>query len=175
MNRPLSFSLRRAVFKGSRLSQARYLDRDTFRQWHIAVIRQRRPSIPMVRRPLLQGPAAASVLTNAGSSTVQPNVACALHSRIMGKVGPQVVSLSQRELRNESGRVLRAVGEGCSFVVTNNGTPVARIVPLEEPAPALRIVRPARRQGGRSSLRIARKAGAHSLTGSLDDLREDRQ
>ena len=93
----------------------------------------------------------------------------------MKKVESQVVSLSQRELRNESGRVLRAVGEGRSFVVTNNGTPVARIVPLEEPAPALRIVRPARRQGGWSSLRIARKVGVHNLTEALDDLREDRQ
>lgn len=98
-----------------------------------------------------------------------------LQSRIMKKVESQVVSLSQRELRNESGRVLRAVGEGRSFVVTNNGTPVARIVPLEDPAPALRIVRPVRRQGGWSSLGIARKAGVHSLTEALDDLREDRQ
>lgn len=43
----------------------------------------------------------------------------------MKKAESQVVSLSQRELRNESGRVLRAVGEGRSFVVTDNGTPVA--------------------------------------------------
>ena len=62
-------------------------------------------------------------------------------------VEPQLRSLSQHELRNKSGRVLRAVSEGQSFVVTNRGVPVARIVPLEEPAPALRIVRPARRQG----------------------------
>ena len=93
----------------------------------------------------------------------------------MGKGGPQIVSLSQCELRNESDRVLRAVGEGRSFVVTNNGTPVARTVPLEDPVPALRSVRPVRRQGGGSSLRIARKAGAHNLTEALDDLREDRQ
>ena len=32
-------------------------------------------------------------------------------------VEPQLGSLSQRELRNESGRVLRAVSEGQSFVV----------------------------------------------------------
>ena len=90
-------------------------------------------------------------------------------------VEPQLRSLSQRELRNESGRVLRAVSEGQSFVVTNRGVPVARIVPLEEPAPALRIVRPARRQGGWAALGIARKAGAPSLAETLDELREDRQ
>ena len=90
-------------------------------------------------------------------------------------VEPQLRSLSQRELRNESGRVLRAVSEGQSFVVTNRGVPVARIVPLEEPAPALRIVRPARRQGGWAAVGIARKAGAPSLAEILDELREDRR
>ncbi len=42
--------------------------------------------------------------------------------------------LSQRELRNESGRVLRAVSEGQSFVLTNGGVPVAGVVPLDAPA-----------------------------------------
>ena len=59
---------------------------------------------------------------------------------------PQAGRLSQRELRNESGRGLRAVSEGRSFVLTNSGVPAVRIVPLGEPAPTLRIVRPARRQ-----------------------------
>lgn len=43
-------------------------------------------------------------------------------------------SITHRELRNESGRILRAVAEGESFVVTNNGVGVARIVPLEASA-----------------------------------------
>lgn len=94
---------------------------------------------------------------------------------VVTDVESQLRSLSQRELRNESGRVLRAVSEGQSFVVTNRGVPVARIVPLEEPAPALRIVRPARRQGGWAALGIARKVGAPSLAETLDELREDRQ
>ena len=94
---------------------------------------------------------------------------------VVDGIEPQLRSLSQRELRNESGRVLRAVSEGQSFVVTNRGIPVARIVPLEEPAPALRIVRPARRQGGWAALGIARKVGAPSLAETLDELREDRQ
>ena len=36
---------------------------------------------------------------------------------------PQAGRLSQRELRNESGRGLRAVSEGRSFVLTNSGGP----------------------------------------------------
>lgn len=107
-------------------------------------------------------------------STSMPCSANATLAVVTG-VEPQLKSLSQRELRNESGRVLRAVSEGQSFVVTNRGVPVARIVPLEEPAPALRIVRPARRQGGWAALGIARKVGAPSLAETLDELREDRQ
>lgn len=33
--------------------------------------------------------------------------------------------ITQRELRNDSGEVLRAVGRGEEFVVTRNGEPVA--------------------------------------------------
>ncbi|MEE6283130.1 type II toxin-antitoxin system Phd/YefM family antitoxin [Georgenia sunbinii] len=87
---------------------------------------------------------------------------------------PQVESLSQRELRNESGRVLRAVSEGHSFVLTNSGVPVGRIVPLDAPAPGLTIARPVRREGGWAALAIERKTTAQSLAATLDDLREDR-
>jgi len=38
-------------------------------------------------------------------------------------------SISHRELRNNSAEVLRKVAAGESFVITNNGRPVARIVP----------------------------------------------
>lgn len=92
----------------------------------------------------------------------------------MGTTGPQVESLSQRELRNESGRVLRAVSEGHSFVLTNSGVPVGRIVPLDAPAATLPIARPARREGGWRALAIERKTSEHSLTEILDDLRGDR-
>lgn len=87
---------------------------------------------------------------------------------------PQAESLSQRELRNESGRVLRAVSEGHSFVLTNSGVPVGRIVPLDAPAATLPIARPARREGGWRTLDIERKTSEHSLTATLDDLRGDR-
>lgn len=83
-------------------------------------------------------------------------------------------SLSQRELRNESGRVLRAVGEGHSFVLTNSGVPVGRIVPLDAPTPSLHIIRPARRTGGWAALGITRKQTEKGLAPILDDLRGDR-
>lgn len=87
---------------------------------------------------------------------------------------PQAESLSQRELRNESGRVLRAVSEGHSFVLTNSGVPVGRIVPLDAPVATLPIARPARREGGWRTLAIERKTAECSLTATLDDLRGDR-
>ena len=38
--------------------------------------------------------------------------------------------ISQRELRNDSGAILRAVQAGETYVITSNGTPVAQISPL---------------------------------------------
>ena len=38
--------------------------------------------------------------------------------------------LTQRELRNESGEIMRRLDEGESFVVTRNGVPVAELTPL---------------------------------------------
>lgn len=92
----------------------------------------------------------------------------------MGAGEPRAESLSQRELRNESGRVLRAVSEGHSFVLTNSGVPVGRIVPLDAPPSALKITRPARREGGWAALAIERKALEQSLPEILDDMRGDR-
>jgi len=40
-------------------------------------------------------------------------------------------AISQRELRNDSGKVLRQVALGRSFRVTNRGNPVAVLSPLE--------------------------------------------
>jgi prevent-host-death family protein len=39
--------------------------------------------------------------------------------------------ITQRQLRNESGEVMRAVDAGESFVVTRNGVAVGRLVPVE--------------------------------------------
>ena len=38
--------------------------------------------------------------------------------------------ITQRELRNESGQIMRQLDEGASFIVTRNGTPVGELVPL---------------------------------------------
>lgn len=69
---------------------------------------------------------------------------------------------------------MRAVSEGHSFVLTNNGVPVGKIVPLDAPSPGLAIVRPARRLGGWAALGVERKAVEGSLADILDDLRGDR-
>ena len=39
-------------------------------------------------------------------------------------------TITHRELRNESGRILREVQEGQSFIITNNGEPVAALQPI---------------------------------------------
>ena len=38
--------------------------------------------------------------------------------------------ITQRELRNESGRIMRALDQGESFTVTRNGVPVGELVPV---------------------------------------------
>jgi antitoxin (DNA-binding transcriptional repressor) of toxin-antitoxin stability system len=38
--------------------------------------------------------------------------------------------ITQRELRNESGEIMRQLGHGETFVVTRNGTPVGELSPL---------------------------------------------
>ena len=70
--------------------------------------------------------------------------------------------------------MLRAVKEGHSFVLTNAGVPVGRIIPIDSPTPALAIAREAKRVGGWADLRIQRKAGSRPLHETVDDLREDR-
>lgn len=41
-------------------------------------------------------------------------------------------TISQRELRNDSGGILRAVESGESFIVTRNGVPLAELTPLNK-------------------------------------------
>jgi len=38
--------------------------------------------------------------------------------------------ITQRELRNESGEIMRRLDEGETFVVTRNGVPVGELAPL---------------------------------------------
>ena len=43
---------------------------------------------------------------------------------------PEPREITQRELRNESGAIMRAVERGESFTITRNGTRVGRLLPL---------------------------------------------
>ena len=38
--------------------------------------------------------------------------------------------ISQRQLRNDSGRIMRALSEGETFTITRNGQPVGALTPL---------------------------------------------
>jgi antitoxin (DNA-binding transcriptional repressor) of toxin-antitoxin stability system len=40
--------------------------------------------------------------------------------------------ITQRELRNESGSIMRALDRGETFVVTRNGVPVGELTPLRQ-------------------------------------------
>jgi antitoxin (DNA-binding transcriptional repressor) of toxin-antitoxin stability system len=40
--------------------------------------------------------------------------------------------ITQRELRNESGRIMRTLDRGGSFVVTRNGVPVGELIPMRQ-------------------------------------------
>lgn len=39
-------------------------------------------------------------------------------------------AITQRELRNESGRIMRALDKGKSFIITRNGVPVGELTPV---------------------------------------------
>ncbi len=40
--------------------------------------------------------------------------------------------ITQRELRNQSGEVMRALDRGRTFTVTRNGVPVGELIPFRE-------------------------------------------
>ncbi|MGH8923109.1 MAG: type II toxin-antitoxin system Phd/YefM family antitoxin [Acidimicrobiia bacterium] len=39
--------------------------------------------------------------------------------------------ITQRQLRNQSGEIMRALDRGQSFIVTRNGVPVAELTPIK--------------------------------------------
>jgi prevent-host-death family protein len=43
---------------------------------------------------------------------------------------PAFQEITQRELRNDSGAIMRSVERGKSFTITRNGTPIGRLIPL---------------------------------------------
>lgn len=40
-------------------------------------------------------------------------------------------TITQRELRNESGEIMRALDDGEEFVITRNGVPVGELLPIQ--------------------------------------------
>ena len=109
-----------------------------------------------------------SVISPSVVSMVETQVSHECYGRAM-----ELELLSQRELRNRSGEVLRRVAAGESFVVTNNGVPVRRLVPLDEPDPPLRFSRPATRHGGWDEF-VGVVSEDVDLQASLQEMREDR-
>jgi len=67
--------------------------------------------------------------------------------------------ISQRDLRNNSAEVLRAVKDGESITVTSNGVPVAELVPL--------------RRGRFVEAQVALEAFADAPSIDLNVLRDD--
>ena len=41
-------------------------------------------------------------------------------------------TITQRELRNDSGRIMRALDKGQRFVITRNGVPVGELSPIRQ-------------------------------------------
>ena len=81
-------------------------------------------------------------------------------------------TISHRELRNNSGEVLRAVAAGETFIVTNNGEPVAELRPVRAlPFGGLNVTTP--RAGGDFS-QIPKWNLSRPVLDILDDLRGDR-
>ncbi len=66
--------------------------------------------------------------------------------------------ITQRELRNESGRIMRALDKGESFLVTRNGVPVGELFPVRPRVfVAAEAVAAAYRRAPRSPYRRLRK------------------
>lgn len=68
--------------------------------------------------------------------------------------------ITQRELRNDSGEIMRQLDEGESFIVTRNGVPVGELAPLRR----RRFVR------SESAVALFRNAPALDLRKLRDDL-----
>ena len=67
------------------------------------------------------------ILSTAGcSGWTAVRVARVLHLIAMSQ------RITQRELRNESGRIMRALDRGKAFVVTRNGVAVGELIPLRQ-------------------------------------------
>ncbi len=82
-------------------------------------------------------------------------------------------TITHREFRNDSGRILREVQAGQSFVVTNNGVAVAELVPLNSRAHGGLPVKQRIAQGGLRTITPVKGSSGQSAQEILDDLRGD--
>jgi prevent-host-death family protein len=81
--------------------------------------------------------------------------------------------ISQREMRNRSGEVLRAVAAGQSFIITNDGVEVAELIPRNAPRPKPAPDRPRTVPRGSASAPRVIVEGPSSQE-VLDELRAER-
>jgi prevent-host-death family protein len=82
-----------------------------------------------------------------------------------------MASINQRDLRNNSGEVMRAVRAGETFVVTVRGVPVATLAPISAGA-VPDVARPATTR--LDPAQFTRVSLAEPTAALLDDLRGDR-
>jgi prevent-host-death family protein len=98
------------------------------------------------------------------------------HGSRCATVATEVVAVARtiphRELRNNSGAVLREVAAGETIYVSNNGEVVAALVPAPRAELASARIRPATVQGGFAELERFRVD--EPLSEVLDELRGDR-
>ena len=73
--------------------------------------------------------------------------------------------ISQRELRNESGRIMRALDKGESFTVTRNGVPVGELAPMR---PRVYVTAETVTTAFRGSPRIAYRRLRKNLDSAID-------
>ncbi len=73
--------------------------------------------------------------------------------------------ITQRELRNESGRIMRALDKGESFTVTRNGVPVGELVPMR---PRVFVAAETVAAAYRRAPRIAHKRFRHDLDSAIN-------
>ena len=81
--------------------------------------------------------------------------------------------ISQREMRNRSGEILRAVAAGESFIITNDGVEVAELIPRNAPRPRPAPDRPRTVPRGSAYAPMLVIDGPSSQE-ILDELRADR-